>query len=923
MQFRILGPLEVRHDGDVVPLGGPKHSKVLAVLLLEANHAVPLHRLIDALWGEHPPATAKRQVQNAVAALRRVLAAVGNDPIERTGDSYRLTTTDLDRLDFASEVAQARSHMASGEVHKARELLSRALDRWRGPALAGSADGVIASAADRLDEARLSAIEDLIDVELQLGRNDAAIERARQVLTLNPFRQKAAHQMMLALHRSGRDAEALQVYTELRATLADELGLDPEARLQELHRQILRNEVPAPETAPRHLPVPAQLPADLRGFTGREPQLAELDAILEHDSAAMPIIVIAGTAGVGKTALATHWAHRIADRFGDGQLYANLRGFDRGQPVSPETAVRGFLDALEVAPERIPYDLDAQVGLYRSLLAERRMLVVLDNARDVGQVRPLLPGGGECLVVVTSRNQLSGLVAAEDAHPVVLEPPTEREAHAMLSRRLGLHRVAAELEATVDIIEACSRLPLALALVSARAALNPQFRLLDLAAELRDEHHRLDALAAGDAADDVRAVFSWSYQSVSADAAHIFRVLGLHPGPDIAVPAAASLAGLPTRAVRALLAELASAHLVTEHRPGRFTLHDLLRDYASELADHHEPEAERHAALHRVLDHYLHSAHTADRLLAPTRDDIALAPARPGVTTAQPQTYVQAMHWFSTEHQGLLAALERAAESGFGTHAWQLAWSLSNFLDYRGHWHDMESAWRTGIDAGHPFADPATHGRALRVLAYACLQTRQYEAAHRHLEQALKLSSESSDTGRAHTHSTLGYIYYCQGRYADALAQSQLALEHFQNDRHTAGQARALNAIGWCQALLGDHHQALANCEQALRLHQEGGNRHGEAGTLDSLGYAHHHLGYHRQSIRCYQRALAIYRDLGDLRLQAEVHLHLGDARHDADDHPAAEASWHEALAILDDLNHPRADEVRTRLKTLTTPGGP
>jgi hypothetical protein len=441
----------------------------------------------------------------------------------------------------------------------------------------------------------------------------------------------------------------LSAYQRAKRRLADELGVDPGADLKHLELTILRGDerqVTSPGAGPRLTdPRPAQLPADLPSFTSRGDELAALDAILARttDPPTAAVISLSGTAGVGKTALALHWAHRVADRFPDGQLYVDLRGFDpTGSAMSPDEAIRGFLDAVGVTARCIPASLDARAGRYRSLLAGRRMLVVLDNARDTDQVCPLLPGAPGCLVLVTSRNQLTSLVAKEGAHPVTLDLLAPDEALQLLTRRLGPARVAGELDAAEDIIASCARLPLALSIVAARAASHPTFRLADLAADLRSRHNGLDAFDGGEPVTDARALFSWSYHALSDPAARLFRLLGLHPGPDIGNLAAASLAGIPVARARSLLAQLTRAHLVTERAPGRYAFHDLLRTYAAELARAVDGDAERRAARQRMFDHYLHTSHAAGRLLDAPREPSLPDGAQPAAGHEPPTGHGQA-----------------------------------------------------------------------------------------------------------------------------------------------------------------------------------------------------------------------------------------------------------------------------------------
>jgi transcriptional regulator with XRE-family HTH domain/tetratricopeptide (TPR) repeat protein len=670
---------------------------------------------------------------------------------------------------------------------------------------------------------------------------------------------------------------------------------------------------------PTRAVVPAQLPAEVSAFAGRAAELARLDDLLAAVADRPPTVLIcavSGTAGVGKTALAVHWAHRVADRFPDGQLYVNLRGFDPGgQALDPAVAVRGFLDALDVPPQRIPADPDAQTALYRSLLSGKRLLIVLDNARDSTQVRPILPGAPGCLVLVTSRNRLTSLTATTGARPLPLDLLTDREARHLLARRLGADRIAAEPHAVRQIITHCARLPLALALVAAHATHQPHTSLATLARQLHDTRERWQTLTGDDPSTDLRAVFSWSYHALTPDAARLFRLLGLHPGPDLTAPAAASLAARPIDRVRPLLDELTQANLITEHTPGRYSLHDLLRTYATELVEGVEPEDQRHAATHRILDHYLHTAYTANRLLEPNRDPLTLTPPQPGVTPEQAADYRHAVDWFTAEHAVLLAAVERAAVTGFDTHTWQLTWSLWTFLDWYGHWHDQITAGRAALAGAERLADSYAQAITHRGLTHAYTRLYRLDDAHSHLSQALDLATEAGDlTGQGHNHHALAYLWEQRGRLDLALDHARRSLDLYRAAGHQRGQANTLNAVGWYHALLGDHQQALTYCEQALSLQQEVDNHVGQAHTWDSLGYVHHHLGHHTETVACYRQALALFRELGDRYNEATILGHLGDAHHTAGNREAAREAWQRALAILTDLDHPDAEPVRAKL---------
>jgi tetratricopeptide (TPR) repeat protein/transcriptional regulator with XRE-family HTH domain len=676
--------------------------------------------------------------------------------------------------------------------------------------------------------------------------------------------------------------------------------------------------------------VPHQLPAAVADFTGRAAELAALTQVLDDAGADGPgtvvISAIAGTAGVGKTALAVYWAHQVAQRFPDGQLYVNMRGFGRaGPPVTPADTLGRFLAALGLPADRVPSSAEARADAYRSMLADKRMLIVLDNAADAAQVRPLLPGGPGCLVAVTSRSQLTGLVAAEGARPLILDVLSEADARELLARRIGPERAAAEGGAIGRLAEQCARLPLALVIAAARAALHPGLPLAGLVAELEDASARLDALEAGDAASSVRTVFSWSYHSLSQPAARMFRLLGVHLGPDITVPAAASLAGLPVQATRLLLNKLTGVHLLTETVPGRFAFHDLLRFYATERARAEENEAGRDGAIRRVLDHYLHAAHAADRMLAPARDSLSIGRPGPGVAAGQPGSYQEALAWFEAEHQVLLAAVELAQTARLDVYAWQIPWVMVNFFDLKGHWHDAVTVHHCALAAAGRTGDRAGQARTHRGLSAALIHLDSDDDARAHLRRALRLYTQLGDRiGQARVHldlarvvDRLGRRRHSPGHAERALRHAEQALELLQAAGHQAGQGRALNSVGWYRAQLGDYQLALARCSQAVRLCHELGDLLGEAAAWDSLGFVHRHLGAHPDAIACYHRAIDLTGQLGGRYHQADALAHLGDTHQDAGDPPKARGAWLQALAILDDLGHPDTCQVRARL------GGP
>ncbi|MFI9387458.1 ATP-binding protein [Kutzneria sp. NPDC052558] len=721
--------------------------------------------------------------------------------------------------------------------------------------------------------------------------------------------------------RSGVSAHSISVLEAGRrqprlssvGLLAEALALDPHRREQLL--AAARGEV-APEPPVRAaVAVPRQLPAAVAGFTGRADQLKELTGLLDRDGTAV-ISTINGTAGVGKTALAVHWSHQIADRFPDGQLYVNLRGFDpSGQPVQPAEAIRGFLDALGVPAQRIPSGLAEQAALYRSQLAGRRMLVVLDNARDTSQVRPLLPGSAPCLTVITSRDTLGGLIVSEGAQAVPLDLMISGEAYDLLAGRLGPERLAAEPQAVADLIELCAHLPLALSVVAARVTLTPTLSLTELAAQLRDVRDRLHALDVGDTSVNLDAVFSWSYRTLSAPAARMFRLLSLHPGPVISVSAAASLVGADRGPARAALSELVRAQLLTEPGAGRFAYHDLLRAYSAGKAAQEETEPQRRVATHRMLDHYLHTAHAATLLLNPPNDRLPLAEPQAGTAVDDLADHEQAWQWLTTERPLFPAAVDHAAAGGFDTHAWQLACSVASFCIRTGHWAQMVATQLVAIAAAERAGDQHGQAWSLRELGRAHIRLRRFPEADAALRQALDLDERLGDlSGQARSHNNLGIASYAQGLYPEALAHDQTAYALFREAGHRPGQADALNAIGWMLTQLGRHAEALRSCTQALELHRAVGSRHGEADTWDSLGRAHHNLGEHEQAVDCYRNALDLYEKLGARHPRADTLIRLGDTHRAAGDLDAAHHFWQRALPILDDLGHADAAVLRARL---------
>jgi len=935
---RVLGPVEVRTASGWLT-APPQQRLLLSLLVLQVGQVIPVGELIDAIWPDAPPTSARASVQVMVTRLRQILAGLPGGVVERCGDGYRLViapcSTDVEQFRLLTRAARDTPDPA-----EAVATFDRALSLWRGPALADVPDTAkIDGIRVALAEERFSATQDRIGALLVIGRDGQAAEELTGLVAAYPLAERLAGLLMVALSRCGRQADALQIFRDLRGRLCGELAIEPGRDLQRLHQQILAGDL-APTaatgwlirpdeqlthgqelTAAGHDPqsVPRQLPTGVAHFTGRAAELRVLDSLLAKAGSAggsVPISVISGTAGVGKTALALHWAHQSAQEFPDGQLYVNLRAFGASRgPARAADVIRAFLDALGVPRGDWPAGIDAQAALYRSALAGKRLLVMLDNAADEEQVRPLLPGSATCLVLMTSRRRLAGLAASEGASLITLEVMSEPEALELLAARLGNERTAGALEAVSQLATLCARLPLALSVAAVRGAESTNADLAALASRMQDAESRLDVLDLGERDGNTRAVFSWSYKKLSRPAARMFRLLALHPGPDIGIGAAASLLGCQVGQARQYLAELADAHVITEHIPGRWTLHDLLRAYANELARSEEDRDALAAATQRVLDYYVQAAWSAAVVLCPHRDPAFVAFVPAGSEPDCLDGPDEAMAWFGAEHQVLVDIISWAAAAGSDAHAWRLAWALNDYLTRTERWDAQRLTMEIALEAALRSGDKAGLARAHHGLGCAQLPPDAGIAGHEHLDQALALYRELNDlNGQALIHFQFGMIFEREGRNDEALGQGLHALKLARASGHRFHEANALNMIGWLHAQLGHYELALKRCRQALVLHRALGNRLGQAATWDSIAYVSHQLGNYALAARRYQRALNLSRELDCRGVQAAILDHQGDNCNKAAFPAAARDFWEQALAILDDLGSADANGIRRKL---------
>jgi DNA-binding SARP family transcriptional activator len=955
----VLGPVRAWRDGEPLPTGSPQQRALLAALLLREGRTATAAELIDALWGEEPPSQALAALRTYASRLRKVLHAgvlvseSGGYAVRGLGDG----ALDLARAqDLAAEAEKARS---AGDLGHAREVLGRALALWDGEALAGVPGPYAETQRVRLEEWRLQLLETRLDMDLEQGCHAEAVSELTALTAAHPLRERLRELLMLALYRSGRQAEALAVYADTRRLLAEELGVDPRPGLRDLQQRILRAdpalaEPPAPAEQPAGVPVrPAQLPATVPDFTGRAAFVRELSDILSSaEGRVMAVSALAGIGGVGKTTLAVHVAHQARAVFPDGQLYVDLQGAGP-RAAEPETVLGSFLRALGTADSAIPDTLEERAALYRSVLDGRRVLVLLDNAKDAAQVRPLLPGTEGCAALVTSRVRMVDLAGA---HLVDLDVMSPEEALALFTKIVGEERVASEREAALDVVAACGFLPLAIRIAASRLASRRTWTVSVLAAKLADERRRLDELQAGDLA--VKATFELGYGALEPAQARAFRLLGLADGPDISLAAAAAVLDLPVEETEDLLESLVDTSLLESAAPGRYRFHDLVRLYARACAERDEwPPSEPDAALSRLLDFYLATAagvyaieRPGDRLvedLEPTE--------YPGLRFSDGPA---ALDWLYSEASPLLACVQQSAGTDRIRRAVDLLWAARDLTESGANSHQYETTARALCEATRTAGDSRAQGRARTTLTNVLLVSGRIQQAEEQARLAMQLAASAHDaTAVSWAAQDRGVIALHQHRYADGKRFFDQAIEGFRAAGNGLCEATALCNLSRAYMGLGNTSKAIEFAQRGLAVHIDVGSTMRLANGHYALGVALTKADRHTEALSQFSKALTIFVDhrqqlwagttqfriaeahsaarrpaqaaqhaeqalalgcIGGDRTKGNVLTLLGRALSVLGQADRARACWREALNLYEENGAPEADEVRALLAPVT-----
>ncbi|CAM3903419.1 AfsR/SARP family transcriptional regulator [Kibdelosporangium persicum] len=963
MEFWVLGPLEVRDQGQVVDLGAPRVRLVCGLLLARPGDLVAVEQFVDELWPDQPPPDARALVRGYVSRLRRALRSgpSGADRVVTRKPGYLLQVEDqeLDVQRFERLVAEARSARQAGQPRRSAELFRRAHQLWRGSPFADVPHAAsIAAVSTWLIEHRLTTREEWFDVALAAGQDAEVVTELTEFVTAHPLRERSASQLMLALYRCGRQAEALEQYQRTRRIMADEIGVEPGAKLQHLHQRILNADptlanptdppdvVEADDAAATSTSAPAttsaslegehesrpgrparestevvawrQLPMDIAEFTGRQAELATLHGLADVGEPDLPTAVvisaIEGMAGVGKTRLAVHLAHRLINRgrYDDVQLWTDLRGFDADHPpADPADVLESFLRLLGVPGDHIPPDVESRAALYRDRLAEKRALILLDNAVREEQVRPLLPGRPGCFVLITSRRSLSSL---DGAHAMRLDVLSPEEAVQLMAQIATDDRIATQRHAAARVANLCGHLPIALTLAARRLRTRPRWTVSDLADRLAGDADGLQSVSPQ--TRGLNSTFDLSYRAISADQQRMFRLLGLHVGNDITAESAAALAGWTRRQAEEVLEALLDEHLLQQEIVGRYRFHDLIRPYARHLADTEETSGQRVQALHRLLTWYLHAAAAAHDVFDPHRTritDLELLPTE--CTVPKFRDYEQALVWYEAERANLVAAIRAAHPHGLPEVAWQLAWVMMSFFYRRSYWDDWISSYHTGLAAAQAVGNQHGEATMYNGLGVAHSDLRQYTTAIDCHERAqIIFESINNQRGQAWNLNNLGVVYVDLHRLDEAADCFQRALPIFRSIGDTRGEGICLNNLGDTTRRLGDTEAAITYLTDALAIQQRREDHGGLQFTLTTLGDLHQDTHQYDIALEYYKRAMTTSRQLDDQRTTARTLTNLAKTHRALGNIPAAIDHWRQAHTIFTDLSDPQADEIADEL---------
>jgi DNA-binding SARP family transcriptional activator/tetratricopeptide (TPR) repeat protein len=930
VELWILGSLEVRYAGKPVDVGGPRQRRVLAVLATEPGRVVPIERLVDAVWDGEPPRTARRQVQNAVSLLRQT--AIG-EVLAAQGPGYLLQVSpgQVDAHRFEEHLTRAGEARAARDLAGAAEELRAGLALWRGPALAGVGGRVAGAAGARLEERRLSAIASWAEICLELGWHAKIVDELVAVVERHPLREPLAVLLILALYRSGRAAESLVWYHRVRRALAEELGVEPGTELRRLFERVLAAD-PTLDRSPA-MRARSDLPRDVAHFTGRAAELDRLVSVVDGRGTFV-IQAIDGMAGVGKTALAVHAAHLLASRFPHGRLFVDLHGHTAGrEPLTADAALDLLLRAVGVADGSIPKATDEKAALWRAEVADRRVLVVLDNAHSTAQVLPLLPGSPGCAVLVTSRRRLVGLDGAE---VLSLDPLPEPDAIALFGMVAGGDRTRGEPAAVAEVVQLCGHLPLAIGITAARLRSRPIWTVMHLAARLHDERGRPTLLDAEDRS--VTAAFDLSYVDLMAEQQRLFLLLGLHPGTDIDAYAAAALAGLPAAVAGRLLDTLCDVHLLIEHQLGRYRFHDLVRDFARARADTDLDEPGRDAARDQLLDYYLYVTELASHRLTPARRQLGPDPVRPPTDVPAMSQLAESLSWFQAEHNNLPAIARVAAAHSTNDRGWQIPRNIAGYLWRHGYYSTGAEVLQAAVAACRPGSYPGARTVCLSNLALMYLGSGEYQLALEYLGQSVteahgsgdRVGESSSLTQMAELSTHLGWhtealdqasravqiyraevnpnregvalsilidVFTRMGRpsdAADALVRGAALLDSLDHERD---KATLSSRMGVAYSQLGAHDTALELLTRSVEIARRANERPTEGAHLRRLAQALRRSGQLQQAFDRAREALAILQPVADPADLTEIHNALGAIHHDLRRHDEALTHYRQALA--------------------------